>query len=763
MKLGFTPAEEAFRREIRVELASPDITTHLKLLADSDEAEPEVRPLYRALGERRLLAVNWAEEHGGRGLGLVEAAIVAEELARAGVPDTLHVNTIQIVGLFLQRAGTVEQQAEFLPSLAAGLQFASVLYTEPEAGSDLASIRTTAVPDGDGYRLDGVKVYNLKSDVTDIALCAARIDDGGNRYRGIRLFLVDMHAEGLTREIIPCLADEQFHRVRLEGVHVSTDRIIGIGEDGWTLITRALSMERTGLDYSLKAEKWYSAALTGMDLEPHLAAVGRYGAAVEATRLHAWQLINALAVHPEGAGDGAAAAAKYVTSELAADLAVWANLVHHDAHTTCPATTRMLEAAYREAPGLTFSAGTSEVMLQIVAASDTLSADTDFTSVESALAKQLRKAVRDCLQEATQGLRPDVRTPLPTAGEGCPSWAPLVELGVPAFEAPADAGGLDLGLQASLVVCEELGRALLRGPHSGVTLTIDALRTSSTAARAGLLEPLIAGTLTVDTGMFALDRPMSAEAIEGGWRVHGSMAIDGGQVTHLLIPLLTDGTVALALVPTTRPGWHAIDGDQPLATFHGLVVDAGEVIAVTSPEDRLALVARARVRQAAYLLGLAGGAHDAARAYTQERRQFERPIHDFQAVAFGLAEAATSLETAWVAVRRAGWLSDEGRPTTRASLDALALAAEATLNTTRTALHVCGARGLTADVSVHRHYRLARTEAVRYGSPLRLWCAAARQRLERRDGLELITDPWLVSTEGLPTPLPKSDEETEET
>ncbi|MFD0527282.1 acyl-CoA dehydrogenase family protein [Kitasatospora arboriphila] len=100
-------------------------------------------------------------------------------------------------------AGTPEQKAAHLPAIAAGERFASVLYTEPETGSDLAALRTTAVRDttsepADGWRLDGTKVFSLKSDRTHLGLCAARTGPTDGRYHGISLFLVDLAAEGCT-------------------------------------------------------------------------------------------------------------------------------------------------------------------------------------------------------------------------------------------------------------------------------------------------------------------------------------------------------------------------------------------------------------------------------------------------------------------------------------------------------------------------------------------------------------------------------------
>ena len=104
--------------EVRAQLRSGPVQRELARFHASEEHEPDARPLYRELGRLGLLAVNWPREYGGRDRSLLDAALVVEELVRAGFPDTLHVNTIQIVGLFLLLAGTPEQKATYLPAFA---------------------------------------------------------------------------------------------------------------------------------------------------------------------------------------------------------------------------------------------------------------------------------------------------------------------------------------------------------------------------------------------------------------------------------------------------------------------------------------------------------------------------------------------------------------------------------------------------------------------------------------------------------------------
>jgi alkylation response protein AidB-like acyl-CoA dehydrogenase len=374
MRFGFTEEQQRFRADVREALRSAEVRAAAADATAADGVEPDVRPLYRLLGGLGLLAVHWPAEFGGAGRPLTDAAIVAEELVRAGVPDTMHVNTIQIVGQFLLMAGSTAQKRRHLPALAHGERFASVLYTEPDAGSDLGALRTVAEPDGDGYRITGTKVFSLKTRFVDLGLCAARTTPDAGKYQGISLFLVDLAAPGVTVTTIAGVGDEQFHRVDLDSVPVSGDDLLGPRDQGWPLLNQALAIERTGLDYYLKAEHWLDAALEALiDREPDsahdacLEQIGRWDGALTADHALAWEVLTGLA--SDRVDQVAAAVAKYHSSELAQSIAAWAADIpgpEQRANRTRAVVT--LDSAYREAPGLTLSAGTSEVMLQIMAA-----------------------------------------------------------------------------------------------------------------------------------------------------------------------------------------------------------------------------------------------------------------------------------------------------------------------------------------------------------------------------------------------------------
>ncbi|MGX1543857.1 acyl-CoA dehydrogenase family protein [Streptomyces adustus] len=374
MRFGFTEDQQRFRAEVRTALRSAEVRAATAEATGADGVEPDARPLYRLLGKLGLLAVHWPVEFGGQGRPPTDAAIVAEELVRAGVPDTFHVNTIQIVGQFLLMAGSHEQKRRYLPALARGESFASVLYTEPDAASDLGALRAVAEPDGDGYRITGTKVFSLKTRFVDLGLCAARTTPGAGKYRGISLFLVDMGAPGVTVSLIPGVGDEHFHRVDLDAVPVPGGNLLGPRDEGWPLLNEALAIERTGLDYHLKAERWLQAALDALiDGDPgsahddRLEQIGRWHGALTADHVLAWEVLTGLA--SDRIDQVATAVAKYHSSELAQGIAAWAVGVpgpEQRADRSGAAVT--LDSAYREAPGLTLSAGTSEVMLQIMAA-----------------------------------------------------------------------------------------------------------------------------------------------------------------------------------------------------------------------------------------------------------------------------------------------------------------------------------------------------------------------------------------------------------
>ncbi|CAM3746485.1 acyl-CoA dehydrogenase family protein [Kibdelosporangium persicum] len=345
MDFGHTPEEADFRDHVR---------DHLRgMVSDAEMSGADERPLYRRLGAAGLLGVAWPVEYGGQGRSTVFQSIVSEEIVRAGIPDALFVNGILTVGRLVLNAGTPAQRSRLLPGLASGEIFAGVLYTEPEAGSDLAALSTTAIPVKDGFVLSGTKVFGLKSGIADVGLCAARVPGRGG-YAEITLFLVDMRAEGVHITALDGLPEERFHVVELDDVRVTPDDVVGGLGNGWSMVLEALPYERIGFDFSIRAERWYGLVRQTGDDPADTVTSARYAARVEAARLLSWKASAAV-------DSVSTSVAKWYGSELAAELAGWAVRKH------APDIPAEVERAYREAPGLTLSGGTSEMMLQTLA------------------------------------------------------------------------------------------------------------------------------------------------------------------------------------------------------------------------------------------------------------------------------------------------------------------------------------------------------------------------------------------------------------
>lgn len=262
------------------------------------------------------------------------------------------------------------------------------------------------------------------------------------------------------------------------------------------------------------------------------------------------------------------------------------------------------------------------------------------------------------------------------------AWAALAGLGAPALDAPLSADGMALGLAASTAVAEELGRFALPGRYLSVAFAIDVATASATAA--DLVRDLVAGDLTVRLSGF------------------------GGPPDDV-------GDVELALVAG------------------GLSLDDGRGGAVRCPLDDSGLpegpLGRARIRQAAYLHGLARGALVCGVQYAGQRRQFGRTLREFQSVAFRLAELSMEVEALRLMVARAAWLADGEHPYGRAAAETLGMAAEVAARTTQVVLQVCGVRGMTEELRVHRHYLRVRDEARRLGPARALWRELGRDRL----------------------------------
>ncbi len=204
------------------------------------------RDVIRRMGRDGWLGVGWPVEFGGRGLGPVEQQIFVDEAARADVP--LPAVTLQTVGPTLQAHGTPEQKDFFLPRILAGEIHFAIGYTEPGAGTDLASLTTSAVRDGDGYTVNGQKTFTTGAHDADYVWLACRTDPDAPKHRGISILIVDTTDPGFSwTPIITCDGSHHVNATYYNGVRVPLDRRVGAENSGWRLITTQLNHERVML------------------------------------------------------------------------------------------------------------------------------------------------------------------------------------------------------------------------------------------------------------------------------------------------------------------------------------------------------------------------------------------------------------------------------------------------------------------------------------------------------------------------------------
>jgi alkylation response protein AidB-like acyl-CoA dehydrogenase len=253
-----TPAEAAVRAQARAWLSS---VAKLRgegegdwrsLRAKTDEADAAQLELAKAWQRTKFdagwAAIHWPVEHGGRGQTGIEAGVFSEEESRFDVSARFFVVGIDMAGPTLMAHGTPEQQARFLEPMLRGDEVWCQLFSEPGAGSDLASLSTRAERDGDEWVLTGQKVWTSSAHTSDWAICLARTDPDVSKHAGITFFLVDMHAPGVeVRGLRQIDGAIHFNEVFLDGVRVPHEHVVGQVGDGWRVAMTTLTAERTSI------------------------------------------------------------------------------------------------------------------------------------------------------------------------------------------------------------------------------------------------------------------------------------------------------------------------------------------------------------------------------------------------------------------------------------------------------------------------------------------------------------------------------------
>ncbi len=248
MDISYPPETETFRSEVRAFLAEA-LPADWKGIGALDEetAWAFARDWRRLLAERRYLSLTWPEQYGGRGLSKLHQVVLMEELALAGVPFGLPQDTfgVKMLANTLLRWGTEEQKSHFLPRILSGEDIWCQGYSEPDAGSDLASLRTRAVRDGEQWVIDGQKVWTSGAHHCDWIFVLARTNPDVSKHRGISFLLVPLDQPGVEVRPFRMMSGQlHFNEVFFNGARTRADLVVGGVDNGWTVAQSLLGVER---------------------------------------------------------------------------------------------------------------------------------------------------------------------------------------------------------------------------------------------------------------------------------------------------------------------------------------------------------------------------------------------------------------------------------------------------------------------------------------------------------------------------------------
>jgi len=259
MDLRLSAAEESFRAEVSDWLDAnlpPDFDPdRFEFGMTADERWDWQLAWHRRLHAGGWVGLHWPREYGGRGATLMEQVIFADELAKRRLPAGANLLGILLVGPTLMQWGTEAQKKRFLPKILSAEEIWCQGYSEPGSGSDLASLQTRAVRDGDAFVVNGQKVWTSGAHRADWCILLARTDPEAPKHRGISYLLVDMRSPGITvRPLVQMTGSAGFNEVFFEDVRVPRANLVGEEHRGWEVAITTLMFERAGLGTDLRFE-----------------------------------------------------------------------------------------------------------------------------------------------------------------------------------------------------------------------------------------------------------------------------------------------------------------------------------------------------------------------------------------------------------------------------------------------------------------------------------------------------------------------------
>lgn len=249
MDFAFTADEEQFRDDLRAFLDAELPEWWRGMFVDDPRVFPETRRICEKLAARGWLTMAWPRAYGGQDASLWKQAILREEMWARDEPRGPQYMNLNYVGPCIMRFGTEAQKRRFLPPMAEGRVIWTQGFSEPGAGSDLASLTTRADDRGDHFVLTGQKIWNSYADApADWCLLLARTDPAAPKHQGLSLFLLDMRTPGITvRPINSMAGPHEFNEIFLDEVPVPSDCLLGTKNQGWEIVTAGLTFERIGV------------------------------------------------------------------------------------------------------------------------------------------------------------------------------------------------------------------------------------------------------------------------------------------------------------------------------------------------------------------------------------------------------------------------------------------------------------------------------------------------------------------------------------
>jgi alkylation response protein AidB-like acyl-CoA dehydrogenase len=614
--------QEEVRAFLREDLPSGSFEPGLGIAGAKD-------PAFSArLGARGWLGMALPTEYGGHDRSAVDRFIVTEELLRWGAPIGHHWVADRQTGPMLATYGSEEQKRRFLPAIAAGEICFCIGMSEPDSGSDLASLVTRARRVDGGWVLDGTKIWTTWGDRADwiVVLCrTAPAAEASDKRAGLTQLIVDLTSPGVTRTPIVFIdGTAEFAEVVFDGVFVPDELVLGEPGTGWSQNTSELAYERGGPD------RWLSPylALEGLlrrwedeGVAPDDVGLEMVGLAVAHLRVfHLLTLAVARAVDRGDSPVAEAALLKEMATRFEQKLVREVlDLVSHEPRTLDTPFDRVLATAAVTAPSFTIRGGTSEILRSVVAKglqpSTVPPAGLRVDGVDAVLIDTVDRLFRD---RAT----PKDVDAAAASGWDAGLWQAAAEIGLPWISLGPEAGG------SGGTIADQLAVLRLVGRHAAP------LPLAETA--------MLGGWLLAEAGLELPDGPIGVLAAPGALRLEDDRLVGGGTVGWA-----ADVACIVGLVPTEGSRWsiaairadHVVRterrnlADEPRDLAHvDLAVDDVVLRAAPDGVDDDAFLARGALARAAMSAGALETIAAMTVAYAHERRQFGRPLAAFQAV-----------------------------------------------------------------------------------------------------------------------------------